>query len=561
MKLTVGRKIIGSFLLLAILFAANTGVILYNFNVVDDSYGQLIEIRVAASSHAKDLKANSIQAGSSLRNYILIGETTSLDNYNQVIKEIDETLIVLNELIKSEEGKEILQTYYRLKDDFVANSNVIISTVQRGQTVGEQLLKEMAAINRDWRNSIDALVERQEMLIGENSVANSVTVKNSSNFILIVNIILTFVSILTGWFISRSIARPVREIADATVKIADGDLSIADLSIKNKDEIGTMAEAFNTMKQNLHDLIEQVDSSVEQVASSSEQLTASASQTSQATEHITASIQELAVGSEEQMREAKKSSQVINAVASEIEHISVDVQDLATQSTESAEKSNEGNVIIQQAVSQMSSINQLVDSLAGGMRGLSERSQEISQIVELITNISEQTNLLALNAAIESARAGEYGKGFAVVADEVRKLAEQSAQSAHQIAELIGVIQMETDQVVRSTEDASGEVRSGLDVMSKAGELFQEIKQSSNEGAVQTQNVATRARELVAEINDVVQTIQSITKVANEAASKSEIISAATEEQLASMEEISSSSYSLANMAEELSLLVSKFKL
>ena len=101
---------------------------------------------------------------------------------------------------------------------------------------------------------------------------------------------------------------------------------------------------------------------------------------------------------------------------------------------------------------------------------LDARATAIRALTGRIDGIAKQTNLLALNAAIEAARAGEAGRGFAIVADEVRKLADQSQQSAEEIAAAIAAMteamatvcsQMgELDQAVagaRSTADEFGQ--------------------------------------------------------------------------------------------------------
>jgi hypothetical protein len=85
--------------------------------------------------------------------------------------------------------------------------------------------------------------------------------------------------------------------------------------------------------------------------------------------------------------------------------------------------------------------------------------------IGVIDEIARQTNLLALNAAVEAARAGDAGRGFAVVASEVRSLAQRSSQAAKEIKDLITT--------------SSGQVRTGVELVNRAGGSLGEIVQST----------------------------------------------------------------------------------
>ena len=73
-----------------------------------------------------------------------------------------------------------------------------------------------------------------------------------------------------------------------------------------------------------------------------------------------------------------------------------------------------------------------------------ERSfQRVGGITEFIATVAKQTSLLSLNAGIEAARAAAAGKGFGVVAQEVKALAAETAHSASEIAETVGLLRGE----------------------------------------------------------------------------------------------------------------------
>ena len=213
------------------------------------------------------------------------------------------------------------------------------------------------------------------------------------------------------------------------------------------------------------------------------------------------------------------------------------------------------------AIDMMKNVTEQVQNSAQVVGNLGKRSDEIGKIVGTISEIAAQTNLLALNAAIEAARAGENGRGFAVVAEEVRKLAEQSAEAASNISQLIVTIQQDTTSAVESIERGNNSVKEGMDSVLATGDAFRSIE---NQVDKLTENVR-RSMEHIEAVNtsshEILSAVERVQKTTSKSSDHATSVSAATQEQTATMEEIAEASRSLAELAMEMQNDVAKFTL
>ncbi|MGZ0051648.1 methyl-accepting chemotaxis protein [Brevibacillus gelatini] len=386
-------------------------------------------------------------------------------------------------------------------------------------------------------------------------------VSSISNSVMFIVFGVVAVVIAVAYVISQQITRPIVDVASVANRISEGELTVQPLKIRSQDEVGQLSQSVNTMVHNLRTIIQQVNDTATDLASSAEELSVNAEHTSKATEQIAVTIQEVAYGAEKQVRSVEESVHAMQRVSEGAKQVAANAQYADESAMSASQIAVEGNQALQVVISQMHSIENTVSNIADIVKRLGNSSQEIGQIVQVITAIAEQTNLLALNAAIEAARAGEQGRGFAVVADEVRKLAEQSAQSAQQIKELITTIQLESNQAVLSMEQGTKEVAIGLTVVNNAGKSFEQIQDAVAQVASQIQEVKVHSEQMTAGTEKVVELVSVIEEVAENSADGTQSVSAATEEQLAAMEEVNSSAASLARIAEELQSHVSRFKI
>ncbi|MEV5110648.1 methyl-accepting chemotaxis protein [Bacillus sp. LBA3-1-1.1] len=376
-------------------------------------------------------------------------------------------------------------------------------------------------------------------------------------------LIVMFISLVVGgvliYFVTISITKPLKQLVVTSKEISEGDLTQT-IQIHSNDEIGQLAKGFNEMTHSLRTLIGRINTSAGHVAAASEELTASVRQTSEATEQITSAMDEISSGATTQTASVENGAMLLFDVTEGIQHVATSSSSINTASAHTREKAEDGEKLVGKTVNQMQSIAESVSQSDAVIQLLNNKSKQIGDILEVIQNIADQTNLLALNAAIEAARAGEHGRGFAIVADEVRKLAEQSSVSSSEISKLICEIQDDMSKTVKSMNNVNEEVQSGLVIANETKQNFTEILQSTNEIADQIKTMVETANGMSKGANEVSISVGQIAMTAQNNATSTQSVAASAEEQLASMEEISSAAGTLSQMAEELQVLIERFK-
>ncbi|WP_322090991.1 methyl-accepting chemotaxis protein [Cytobacillus massiliigabonensis] len=487
------------------------------------------------------------------------------------------TLINENDDIVDEIGGDTEDTVTIFQGDTRVSTNVMkdgkraIGT-QVSQKVSDVVLKngehyygEANAAGHIYQSAYMPIKNTSGEIIGifyvgaSQSIIESILSSFLVKFITILCVVIVVSALATYWFTKRMKKR-LANITSALELAKDGDFT-SHIKDYTGDELNDLSISFNRMAENLKQMINEVNVASEQVAASSDELTASAEQTSQATEIITDTIQLVAQGAEHSTVSVQESAVALEEVSKGVQSIAETASFISEASSQASQKAKDGGVYVDRTVQQINAISHSVNESGEVFQSLDQRSKEIGDITKVISDISDQTNLLALNAAIEAARAGEHGKGFAVVADEVRKLAEQSQQSSAQISNLIVEIQQDMVHSNKSIEQVTRDVKAGLEIVEQTEGSFNEILHFMDNLAAKIHDLAATAEQVSASIEEVSATVTSITEISSGTSDHSKNVAASAEEQLASMKEISISAQSLSNLAEDLQILIGRFKI
>lgn len=314
----------------------------------------------------------------------------------------------------------------------------------------------------------------------------------SRNFAMIATLVAVVLIVLLLGLLIHALLKPLRTLTIAMEDIAagDGDLTRR-LQHDNHDEFAELATAFNNFVDRIHSSISAVASCARELGDSTRQVVAA---------------------SHSSLRQSDEQAQRTNSVAAAINELGAAAQEIANnaayaskQASNAREQAGDGRKVVSNAVQAMSDLSGKIASASANIELLDSRTVDIGKILEVIRGISEQTNLLALNAAIEAARAGEAGRGFAVVADEVRNLAHRTQDSAKEIQQMIGGLQIGSREAVgfmMESQHFSGE---SVSIAQLAGNRLDSVNASIGDIDNMNQSVAAATEEQTA----VIETLNS----------------------------------------------------
>ncbi|OCL26904.1 hypothetical protein U472_05300 [Orenia metallireducens] len=432
------------------------------------------------------------------------------DDYQKLPQEIKEVLAKIEEDHSNlHHSASKIKNQYDTLSTVTSDVNKVAIDIYKNET--SKYLTQLQDLFKEYQDFLHKETTKNMILVQQKKKSIDLTI-----MILIISAIV--IATVLALFTSKNITAPLAKAVEFADKIAHNNLNLEELDIESKDELGELANSLNNMYNNLKDMIKELLEIVSSLSSYSEELHALA---------------------EESDATIESNNQLIERMSASIQEIAANTQEVTSFAENSSIKTELGSKDIEETISSLQEINQEVEGTVKTISELDNNSKEIEQIVELITNIAKQTNLLALNAAIEAARAGENGQGFAVVADEIRELAEETSQATENIAELVKETQTKSTVGLEAIKRVESKVEKGEAVAKKAGKVFKELQESSEETVVHLEQTAASTQSLAENSDDIMNVSQEIRNMS---------------------EEVTTSSQDLALMAQKLQNLTEKFR-
>ncbi|MBR4151985.1 MAG: cache domain-containing protein [Selenomonadaceae bacterium] len=531
----------------------------------EEGFSKALEMKASADVQSLSEILNNRYAGDwHLENGILFKGKQQMDGADDIVDSLSQ---ICNGKVTIFNGDtRVATTVKNAQGTRAVGTKASAAVIENVITQGKNFVGEANVMGEQHYAAYQPIKDTAGKTIGMLFVGVSVHEMDSIVKDLVVSIAIALVVIValcifaSNFFIGKMVGQ-LNSVVGAMKKISGGNLRINDLEIKTQDEIGALAESANDMKYRLQHLLTNIAQCSEKVAASSEELTASTQETNESITVVAQSMEVMTSGTAEQEQMIKILEEKFQAMCDRMDELSQTALEMEKIAQDSSTNANDGREKVDIAIEMMKNIEQQVTSSSKVIGELGRRSDEIGQIVETISGIAGQTNLLALNAAIEAARAAEHGRGFAVVAEEVRKLAEQSAEAATTISQLIATIQADTASAVESIENGNRCVAEGTKSVSDTGAAFVGIKEQSTKLTANVEKSLAGIGEVFMSNEEIFTAIKKVREIANQSSDNASSVSAATQEQSATMQEVAHASKTLAELANDMQREIEQFKL
>lgn len=288
----------------------------------------------------------------------------------------------------------------------------------------------------------------------------------------------------------------------------------------------------------INDVVQRLTHASTRINTTSSEIVNNAAQAEKSSHDMIEQVDGVYRGSTLQKNKTDLATQSITKVDEQIRYIVAATSEVSERSADTSQYAELSNRNLDELNQDMQKLRNSVMVSRQHIESLQNRSGDISKITTIIQDIAGQTRLLALNASIESARAGEAGRGFAIVAQEIQKLANQSSESATQIASFINEMTDETHQSVTSMKVVSEQLEQGMEATHHTGDSLQKIWAHAADVESKVQGILNSSQIMSSTSKDAASSVEFVADIAGKFMANCGIARSLAEKQYSTNQEI-----------------------
>lgn len=261
-KLSIGNRIFGGFLILIVLFVANAAIIFYTGNKIDQVANRNSEVVKPSEEAINEFILMVTQSKMWITNWVYLPSNSRDKEALQNQQKFDYPELK-DKLEKLMSNWEVDSQKVEMQDSVIARFEQMMEyekeimdqlvTFENYEDPITKLLAEDAIdsqiipIAEKIQSSLDEVALIQADIVEEANDELITAANQLRNITIILGVILVVIGLLSAYFITRSITKPINYIKDIIVKLGNGEL-VDDKGRKfNNDEIGEMAAAMDNL--------------------------------------------------------------------------------------------------------------------------------------------------------------------------------------------------------------------------------------------------------------------------------------------------------------------------
>ncbi|UWZ82456.1 methyl-accepting chemotaxis protein [Occallatibacter riparius] len=251
-NMKIGTKLIGAFVMVGAITSVVGLIGIAKMGDIAERAASSYAKETLGLSYLKEANIDLIYVGRDEKNFLLASTAEQRERYRRAIRsdqeKLRENLENARPRIHTDKGKELLAKI----DDAIRDRNQVLDQVLE-MAAKDQLQQNRASVDMSMGterekadvadNALTALSTLKSELAQSDASMTEQVYRSSRTFMLILTIGGVTFGLASGIFISRSISRPLAQLAEAAKGISLGDVN-QKVEYTSGDEVGSLAESF-----------------------------------------------------------------------------------------------------------------------------------------------------------------------------------------------------------------------------------------------------------------------------------------------------------------------------